>query len=103
MTVVNKNFSDVSKENMKANLSIIAHIFLYVEYQEKINSLNSMYLKVADLKNIRKDPENLFSFSGEENITVISVDKPSSDRGISPKLIILIGVFWEFLQVCSLP
>lgn len=91
MTVVNKNFSDVSKENMKANLSIIAPV-LYVEYQEKINSLNSMYLKVADLKNIQKDAENLFSFSGEENITVISVDKPSSDRGISPKLIILIGV-----------
>lgn len=91
MTVVNKNFSDVSKENMKANLSIIAPV-LYVEYQEKISSLNSMYLKVADLKNIQKDAENLFSFSGEENITVISVDKPSSDRGISPKLIILIGV-----------
>lgn len=91
MTVVNKNFSDVSKENMKANLSIIAPV-LYVEYQEKINSLNSMYLKVADLKNIQKDAENLFSFSGEKNITVISVDKPSSDRGISPKLIILIGV-----------
>lgn len=91
MTVVNKNFSDVSKENMKANLSIIAPV-LYVEYQEKINSLNSMYLKVADLKNIQKDAENLFTFSGEENITVISVDKPSSDRGISPKLIILIGV-----------
>ena len=66
MTVVNKNFSDVSKENMKANLSIIAPV-LYVEYQEKINSLNSMYLKVADLKNIQKI-QKIFSVFPEKKI-----------------------------------
>ena len=56
MTVIDKNFADISKENMKDNLSIIAPI-LYVEYKEKINSLNSAYLKTIDLKNIQSNTE----------------------------------------------
>lgn len=90
MTVIDKNFADISKENMKDNLSIIAPI-LYVEYKEKINSLNSAYLKTIDLKNIQNNTKNLFSLAGEENITVISLNSTSANSGFNYKLIILIG------------
>lgn len=45
MEIIQENFSNISNENINSSFSIISPV-LYVEYQEKINSLNDMYLKV---------------------------------------------------------
>lgn len=90
MNVIKENFKNVSEENIHSNLSIISPI-LYVEYQEKINSLNSVYLKVVDLKEIKNNSKELFELSGENNINLIKLDNTSENSGISNKLILVIG------------
>lgn len=92
MKVVKENFKDVSKENMNSNLLVISPI-LYVEYKQKIDTLNSVYLTAADLINLKKETKNLFALDGEKNITEITLTDSSVNSGLSSKLIILIGAF----------
>ena len=94
MKIIKENFSDVSKENMSSNFSIISPV-LYVEYQEKINSLNDTYLKVIDLNKIKNEPKELFELSGQDNITVIKFNNTSeTSGGLNNKLIIAIGIIF---------
>ena len=94
MKIIKENFSDVSKENMSSNFSIISPV-LYVEYQEKINSLNDTYLKVIDLNKIKNEPKELFELSGQDNITVIKFNNTSeTSGGLNSKLIIAIGIIF---------
>lgn len=97
MNVIKNNFNDTSKENIKDNLAIISPI-LYVEYKQKLDALNTAYLQNIDLKNIKKEVENIFAFDGERNITVIDITTPNSSSGLNPKLIVLIGAF---LGICA--
>ena len=90
--IIEKNFSNISKENIESNLFIIAPI-LYVKYQEKLSSLNKEYLKVTELENIQKDNlENIFSFSGMDDIKFILINFPKDDTQGNYKIIILAGI-----------
>ena len=94
MKIIKENFSDISKENMSSNFSIISPV-LYVEYQEKINSLNNTYLKVIDLNKIKNEPKKLFELSGQDNITIIKFNSSSeTSGGLNSKLIIAIGIIF---------
>lgn len=94
MEIIKENFSDISKENMSSNFSIISPV-LYVEYQEKINSLNNTYLKVIDLNKIKNEPKKLFELSGQDNITIIKFNSSSeTSGGLNSKLIIAIGIIF---------
>ena len=94
MEIIKENFSDISKENMSSNFSIISPV-LYVEYQEKINSLNNTYLKVIDLNKIKNEPKKLFELSGQDNITIIKFNSSSeTSGGLDSKLIIAIGIIF---------
>ncbi len=94
MEIIKENFSDISKENISSNFSIISPV-LYVEYQEKINSLNNTYLKVIDLNKIKNEPKKLFELSGQDNITIIKFNSSSeTSGGLNSKLIIAIGIIF---------
>ena len=91
---LNKNAMEIIKENMSSNFSIISPV-LYVEYQEKINSLNNTYLKVIDLNKIKNEPKKLFELSGQDNITIIKFNSSSeTSGGLDSKLIIAIGIIF---------
>lgn len=92
MEIIQENFSNVSNENINSSLSIISPV-LYVEYQEKINSLNDMYLKVNNLKKIKDNAKELFELSGKNNITIIEIDNTSENSdGLSSKIILAVGL-----------
>lgn len=94
MEIIQENFSNVSNENINSSLSIISPV-LYVEYQEKINSLNDMYLKVNNLKKIKDNAKELFELSGKNNITIIEIDNTSENSGgLNNKIIIAIGIIF---------
>lgn len=94
MEIIQENFSNVSNENINSSLSIISPV-LYVEYQEKINSLNGMYLKVNNLKKIKDNAKDFFELSGENNITIIEIDNTSENSGgLNNKIIIAIGIIF---------
>lgn len=94
MEIIQENFSNVSNENINSSLSIISPV-LYVEYQEKINSLNDMYLKVNNLKEIKDNAKELFELSGKNNITIIEIDNTSENSGgLNNKIIIAIGIIF---------
>lgn len=90
MDIVEKDFSSISKENLNSNLLIVSPI-LYVEYQQKINTLNSLYSKLTSLKELEKNSKNLFSFTGEKKITLINTSDSSSSSPLTPMLIIAVG------------
>ena len=92
MEIIQENFSNVSNENINSSLSIISPV-LYVEYQEKINSLNGMYLKVNNLKKIKDNAKELFELSGKNNITIIEINSNSENSdGLSSKIILAVGL-----------
>lgn len=92
MEIIQENFSNVSNENINSSLSIISPV-LYVEYQEKINSLNGMYLKVNNLKKIKDNAKDFFELSGENNITIIEINSNSENSdGLSSKIILAVGL-----------
>lgn len=92
MKIINENFKNILEENITANFSIISPV-LYVEYQEKINSLNGAYLKAVDLKKIQSEAENLFELSGKDDIKLIELSEFSkSSSGLSSKLILAAGI-----------
>ena len=94
MEIIQENFSNISNENINSSLSIISPV-LYVEYQEKINSLNDIYLKVNNLKKIKDNAKELFELSGQDNITVIKFNNTSeTSGGLNNKLIIAIGIIF---------
>ena len=91
MEIIQENFSNISNENINSSLSIISPV-LYVEYQEKINSLNDMYLKVNNLKKIKDNAKELFELSGKNNITIIEINSNSENSdGLSSKIILAVG------------
>lgn len=92
MEIMQENFSNISNENINLTLSIISPV-LYVEYQEKINSLNDMYLKVNNLKKIKDNAKELFELSGKNNITIIEINNNSENSdGLSSKIILAVGL-----------
>lgn len=92
MEIMQENFSNISNENINSSLSIISPV-LYVEYQEKINSLNDMYLKVNNLKKIKDNAKELFELSGKNNITIIEINSNSENSdGLSSKIILAVGL-----------
>lgn len=92
MEIIQENFSNISNENINSSLSIISPV-LYVEYQEKINSLNDMYLKVNNLKKIKDNTKEFFELSGKNNITVIEISNTSENSGgLNSKIILAAGL-----------
>lgn len=92
MEIMQENFSNISNENINSSLSIISPV-LYVKYQEKINSLNDMYLKVNNLKKIKDNAKELFELSGKNNITIIEINSNSENSdGLSSKIILAVGL-----------
>lgn len=92
MEIIQENFSNISNENINSSLSIISPV-LYVEYQEKINSLNDMYLKVNNLKKIKDSAKEFFELSGKNNITVIEISNTSENSGgLNSKIILAAGL-----------
>lgn len=92
MEIIQENFSNISNENINSSLSIISPV-LYVEYQEKINSLNDMYLKVNNLKKIKDNAKEFFELSGKNNITVIEISNTSENSGgLNSKIILAAGL-----------
>lgn len=92
MEIIQENFNDISNENINSSLSIISPV-LYVEYQEKINSLNDMYLKVNNLKKIKDNAKEFFELSGKNNITVIEISNTSENSGgLNSKIILAVGL-----------
>ena len=92
MEIIQENFNDISNENINSSLSIISPV-LYVEYQEKINSLNDMYLKVNNLKKIKDNAKEFFELSGKNNITVIEISNTSENSGgLNSKIILAAGL-----------
>ena len=92
MEIIQENFSNISNENINSSLSIISPV-LYVEYQEKINSLNDMYLKVNNLKKIKDNAKKFFELSGKNNITVIEISNTSENSGgLNSKIILAAGL-----------
>ena len=92
MEIIQENFSNISNENINSSLSIISPV-LYVEYQEKINSLNDMYLKVNNLKKIKDNAKKVFELSGKNNITVIEISNTSENSGgLNSKIILAAGL-----------
>lgn len=99
MNVIKENFKESSKENLNTNLSIIDPI-LYTQYQQEIKTLNNLYSKVAILNSIKENSKNILSFSGENKIVSITLDELNSEKGVSNKLILLIGaVLGVFLGI----
>lgn len=92
MEIIQENFSNISNENINSSLSIISPV-LYVEYQEKINSLNDMYLKINNLKKIKDNAKEFFELSGKNNITVIEISNTSENSGgLNSKIILAAGL-----------
>ena len=92
MEIIQENFNDISNENINSSLSIISPV-LYVEYQEKINSLNDMYLKVNNLKKIKDNAKEFFELSGKNNITVIEISNTAENSGgLNSKIILAVGL-----------
>lgn len=92
MEIIQENFNDISNENINSSLSIISPV-LYVEYQEKINSLNDMYLKVNNLKKIKDNAKEFFELSGKNNITVIEISNTfENSGGLNSKIILAVGL-----------
>lgn len=99
MNVIKENFKESSKENLNTNFSIIDPI-LYTQYQQEIKTLNNLYSKVAILNSIKENSKNILSFSGENKIVSITLDELNSEKGVSNKLILLIGaVLGVFLGI----
>lgn len=94
LEIINENFKDVPKENISANLSMVSPV-LYVEYNEKIKSLDSIYLKVSDLKKLKDESKELFKLSGKDDIKIIKLDEFSENSdGLNSFLILAIGLIF---------
>lgn len=88
--IIQVNFKDLSDENLNSNLAIIDPI-LYTQYQQEINSLKNLYSILNKLDTIKTKSEELLSFDGDTQINKTTLDNLESNKGISSKLILLIG------------